>query len=244
MLLHLAPLSSFFVTDPVNIASTTSLLHQATAIVLIMFSLLLASGQFLGSPMNCVVDDFPDSIPKSHIDDYCFVQTTFIALNQMDPTLVGKQTAHRGVGAGFIEPKDRKDNSFYQWVCFVLCFQGFCFYFPHFMWSLWEGGMMKMLAMDLNGAAIPEDKKDERKKLLVDYFSKNLHRNKTYALGFFLSEFLSLCNVIGQISFTNWFLGGQFMNYGRAVLGINNEKMWDASEAMAVVFQLLILLTI
>jgi hypothetical protein len=73
--------------------------------------------------------------------------------------------------------------------------------------------------------------------LRVDYFTTNLHSNKTYALGFFLSELLSLGNVIGQICLTNWFLGGQFITYGLAVLGINNEEMSDASEAMAVVFQ-------
>jgi innexin len=235
MLLLLQPLKTFFQSDPVKIDSTTSLLHQATAIVLIVFSLLLASGQFLGTPMNCVVD--LDTIPKAHIDDYCFVQTTFIALNHMDPTLVGKQTSHRGVGAGYIEPKDHKNNSFYQWVCFVLCFQGFCFYFPHYMWSLWEGGKMRMLVMDLSSPVVAEDKKNERKMLLVDFFSKNLHRNKTYALGFFLSDLFSLSNVIGQICFTDWFLGGQFINYGLAVLGIHNEEMRDASEAMALVFQ-------
>ena len=237
MFLLLKPLKSFIVSDPVRITSTTSLLHQATAIVLIVFSLIMAGGQFLGSPMNCVVDHLLESIPKTHIDDYCFVQTTFISLNHMDPTLVGDQTAHRGIGAGNVEPKDRKNNSFYQWVCFVLCFQGFCFYFPHYMWSLWEGGKMKMLTMDLSSPVVAEDKKNERKKLLVDFFSKNLHRNKTYALGFFLSELFSLGNVIGQICFTNWFLGGQFITYGLAVLGIPNEEMRDASEAMALVFQ-------
>ena len=176
MFLLLKPLKIFLPHEPVNTSSATGYLNRFAVIVLNFFSLLLASCQFLGTPMNCVTDQ--PSIPKSHIDDYCFVQTTFIALDMMDPNFVGQErTAHRGVGAGSTKPEDLKDNSFYQWVALVLCLQGICFYVPQFLWSLYEGGKMKMLVMDLGSLAIEKDKKDERKKVLVEYLTKSLHRH-------------------------------------------------------------------
>ena len=36
---------------------------------------------------------------------------------------------------------------------------------------------MKMLVMDLGSLAIEKDKKDERKKVLVEYLTKSLHRH-------------------------------------------------------------------
>ena len=245
MFLLLKPLKMFLPHEPVNTRSATSYLNVFAVKVLIFFSLLLASCQFLGTPMNCVTDQ--SSIPKSHIDDYCFVQTTFIALDMMDPNFVGQErTAHRGVGAGSTKPEDLKDNSFYQWVCYVLCFQGICFYVPQYLWSLYEGGKMKMLVMDLSSPVVAEDKKDERKKLLVNFFIQNLHWHRNYALDFYFSELLSLVNVVVQICFTDWFLGGQFITYGLAVLADNkenkeneeNEKRWSRSTAMAHVCQL------
>jgi innexin len=231
----LKPLKLFVTSDPVTTCSWTSRLHQFTAAVLLLFSLVLASCQFLGKPMNCMVVGF--EMPKDYVDDFCFVQTTFIDRSLMDPKLVGKETLYPGVGARETQPQNRKDIGYYQWVCYVLCFQGLCFYLPLYLWSLWEGGKMKMLAMDLTSPVVAEDKKNERKKLLVDYFTQNLHRNKCYALGFYLCELLSLVNVVGQICLTDWFLGGQLFTFGLAVLGIRNpEEMEDASDAMALVF--------
>ena len=152
-------------------------------------------------------------------------------------------SVYRGLKIGYTEAPDRRDNRFYQWVCYVLCLQGICFYVPQYLWSRYEGGKMKMLVMDLSSPVVAEDKKDERKKLLVNFFTRNLHRNKAYALAFCFSEFLSLVNVAGQIYFTDRFLGGQFITYGLAWLADNeenekNEKGWSRSTAMAHVCQL------
>ena len=231
----LKPLKLFVTFDPVTTCSWTSRLHRFTAAVLVSFSLVLASCQFLGKPMNCLLNESFGSIPKEYIDDFCFVQTTFIAVDQMDPSSVGKRTAYPGVSA--VRTEKLQDNTFYQWVCYVLCLQGLFFYLPLHLWSLWEGDKMKMLAMDLTSPLVAEDKKNERKKLLVDFFAQNLHRHKSYAAVFYLCEFLSLVNVVGQMYLTDWFLGGKFFTYGLAVTGIRTSgEMKNASAAMALVF--------
>lgn len=62
------------------------------------------------------------------------------------------------------------------------CAQALLFYIPRYLWKTWEAGKMKMLVLDLNCPIIAEDTKNERKKLLVDYFTNNMHNHNFYAI--------------------------------------------------------------
>ena len=60
----------------------------------------------------------------------------------------------------------------------------------------------------------PETKKDQI-KVLVDYFTINRNNHAFYSLKFFFCELLNLINVVGQIYFMDFFLGGEFTKYGK-----------------------------
>lgn len=91
-------------------------------IVLITCSLLVTSRQYIGDPIDCIVDA---DIPQNVMDTYCWIHATFtIANRRQDRNTV----AHPGVAPTGGEEK--KYHKYYQWVCFTLFFQAALFYIP------------------------------------------------------------------------------------------------------------------
>jgi len=93
-----------------------------------------------------------------------------------------------------------------------------------------------MLVLDLNCPIISDDCKNDRKKLLVDYFVSNLHNHNFYAFRFFVCELLNFINVVGQIYFMDMFLGGEFTTYGVDVIQFTELEPEDRPDPMAKVF--------
>ena len=97
-------------------------------IVLICLSLLVTSRQYIGDPIDCIVEGVPDNV----MDTYCWIQSTFtIPASKMNEI----NLPHPGV-----QPQQEGDqvkyHQYYQWVCFVLFFQALLFYFPHYLWKV------------------------------------------------------------------------------------------------------------
>jgi len=218
--------------DQVNIDNNIFRLHyKATVIVLIAFSLVVTSRQYIGDPIDCIVEGVPGNV----MDTYCWIHSTFTIPNRLSTERIGKDVPHPGTGV-LREGDEVKYHKYYQWVCFVLFFQALLFYIPRYLWKTWEAGKMKMLVLDLNCPIIAEDTKNERKKLLVDYFAANLHNHNFYAIRFFLCEVLNFINVVGQIYFMDLFLGGEFTTYGSDVMAMTEKEPEDRTDPMAKVF--------
>ena len=110
------------------------------------------------------------------------------------------------------------------------------FYIPRYLWKVWEAGKVKMLVMQLNSPIVADEDKKERKSMLVNYFSVNLHNHSFYAFRFFICEILNFVNVVGQIYFTDRFLGYEFTTYGTRVLSMSESALGSRSDAMEMVF--------
>ena len=87
--------------------------------------------------------------------------------------------------------------------CWIVSLQAIMFYIPRFLWKVWEAGKVKMLVMQLNSPIVDEDSKKDRKSMLVNYFSINLHNHNFYFFRFLFCEVLNFVNVVGQIFFTD-----------------------------------------
>ncbi|CAG9812025.1 unnamed protein product [Chironomus riparius] len=205
--------------------------YKATVIVLIAFSLLVTSRQYIGDPIDCIVDE----IPLNVMDTYCWIYSTFTIPNRLTGT-VGKDIVQPGVGSHTEGEDEVKYHKYYQWVCFVLFFQAICFYIPRYLWKTWEGGRIKMLVMDLNCPVVNDEAKEDRKKILLDYFGDNLNRHNFYAFRFFICEALNFVNVFVQIYFMDYFLGGEFSTYGSDVLSFTEMEPEERGDPMARVF--------
>lgn len=217
--------------DSVCIDNNVFRLHyKATVIGLIIFSLLVTSRQYIGDPIDCIVDE----IPLHVMDTYCWIYSTFTIPDRTG--IVGKDLVQPGVAAHVEGEDEVKYHKYYQWVCFTLFFQAILFYIPRYLWKTWEGGRIKMLVLDLNCPVVSEDCKSDRRKLLVDYFISNLHSQNFYAYRFFLCELLNLVNVIGQIFFIDFFLDGEFTTYGSEVLRFTEMEPEQRMDPMSRVF--------
>ena len=75
-----------------------------------------------------------------------------------------------------------------------------------------------MLVSGLNVPIVNQEAKRERKEVLVNYFTDSQRSHNFYAFRFFFCEFLNLVNVLFQIYFMDFFLGGEFTSYGSEVL--------------------------
>lgn len=106
--------------DQVCIDNNIFRLHyKATVIILIAFSLLVTSRQYIGDPIDCIVDE----IPLNVMDTYCWIYSTFTIPNRLTG-VVGKDIVQPGVGSHTEGEDEVKYHKYYQWVCFVLFFQG------------------------------------------------------------------------------------------------------------------------
>lgn len=217
--------------DSVCIDNNVFRLHyKATVIILVMFSLLVTSRQYIGDPIDCIVDD----IPLHVMDTYCWIYSTFTIPDRTG--IVGKDIVQPGVAA-HVEGEDTiKYHKYYQWVCFCLFFQAMLFYVPRYLWKSWEGGRIKMLVLDLNCPVVSEDCKSDRRKLLVEYFVSNLHSQNFYAYRFFLCELINFANVILQIFFIDFFLDGEFSTYGSDVIRFTELEPEERIDPMSKVF--------
>jgi len=212
--------------------------YKATFIILVVASLLVTSRQYIGDPIDCIVEEIPNNV----MDTYCWIHSTFSIPSRV-AGIDGYDRAHAGVAPHsdleIGEDGTREEvryHKYYQWVCFTLFFQAILFYIPRYLWKTWEGGRVKMLVQDMNVPIVSKENKDDRIKILVDYFSSNRNNHTFYAFKFFFCEVLNFINVLGQIYFMDFFLGGEFTTYGTDVLAMTELSPEEREDPMARVF--------
>jgi hypothetical protein len=193
----------------------------------------VTSKQYLGDPIDCIVEEIPQAI----MDTYCWIHSTYSVTNMIDGE-PGHDVAHPGVAPPntLDETGEYRYHKYYQWVCFTLFFQAIMFYIPRYIWKAREGGLMKMLTAGMTVPIVDKEAKEKHIKQSARYFTNEYRGNKTYFWEFYFCEILNLINVIGQIFFTDLFLGGEFTQYGGNVLEMSELPPEDRTDPMALVF--------
>jgi len=205
--------------------------YKATFIVLVTCSILVTSRQYIGDPIDCIVEEIPQNV----MDTYCWIHSTYSVTDKAGG-VIGADVAHPGVATPQGDGSNRKYHKYYQWVCFCLFFQAVLFYVPRYMWKTWECGKLGMLVQDMNVPIIDPDVKADRKKILVDYFATNRFNHDFYAFKFFFCELLNFINVVGQIWLMDVFLGGEFTTYGYDVIAMTEISPENRMDPMSRVF--------
>ncbi|XP_064481472.1 innexin inx2-like [Ornithodoros turicata] len=195
--------------------------YKVTVALLLAFTILVTSRQYIGDPIDCISKD---SVPNQILDTFCWIHSTFSVTGAWDKK-VGVQIPYPGVDT--YTPGDaRVYHGYYQWVCFVLFLQAVLFYAPRYLWTACEGRKIETILLDLNSPVLGDDKREPNRKLLLDYLVNNMGYHKVYTFHYFLCEVLNFVNVIGQIYLMDEFLGGEFTTYGTKVLEFT-EWDWD-----------------
>jgi hypothetical protein len=226
--------SGFLKLDSVWIDNSIFRLHyKATVLVFVTASLLVTSRQYFGDPIDCIMDDISGAI----IDTYCWIHSTFTIPGRYSGEL-GKDIPHPGISplAEVPEGTEVKYHKYYQWVCFFLFLEAAFFYMPRYIWKTSEGGKIKMLVQDLQEPMLSSDTKQDQITLIVKYFRLHRGTHSLYALRFFLCEVLNFVNVIFQMYFIDFFLGGEFSSYGSDVLAYTEMEGDVREDPMSKVF--------
>ena len=90
--------------------------------------------------------------------------------------------------------------------------------------------------VELNLPIVEENTKLDRIQILIDYFTDTRHNHDSYTFRFFFCELLNFINVVGQIFFMDFFLGGEFTTYGSDVLAMSELPQEDRNDPMSAVF--------
>lgn len=206
--------------------------YETSVIVLIVFSLFITIKQYIGNPIDCMIED----IPKNIINSYCWIHGTYIVSNKINGK-IGYDVIQPGVTNYINDGQNKiKYYAYYQWIGFMLLFQALLFYIPFYLWKMWEGGRIKMLSTDLNIPILNADYRRERKLAVITYLYENLHHHNVYLFRFIFCELLNLMNIIAQILFIDYFLDGEFRTYGIEVLKFIQMNPETRIDPMARIF--------
>lgn len=178
MLKILGGLKDFLKAEEIVIDGPIFRFHNVfTAVMLFTCSIILTATQLVGTPIQCIVD----GLPTHPVNTFCWIMSTFTMPTAFSKR-VGIEVAHPGVANEYQFDDDnhnqydatKKYYTYYQWVCFVLFFQGVACYFPKWLWDNCEGGLMKTLVMGLNHYVYTEKEKKSKKQIIINYVLQHL----------------------------------------------------------------------
>ncbi|KAF6212162.1 hypothetical protein GE061_012683 [Apolygus lucorum] len=93
--------------------------YSITVMILMAFSLIVTTRQYVGNPIDCV---HTKDIPEDVLNTYCWIHSTY-TIKSAFKKRVGVNVPYPGVDHFRGDPDDRKCYPYYQWVCFCLFFQ-------------------------------------------------------------------------------------------------------------------------
>lgn len=93
--------------------------YSITVMILMSFSLIVTTRQYVGNPIDCV---HTKDLPEDVLNTYCWIHSTF-TLKSLFRKKVGVEVPYPGIGNSEGKLTDRKVYRYYQWVCFCLFFQ-------------------------------------------------------------------------------------------------------------------------
>ncbi|XP_049834162.1 innexin inx3-like [Schistocerca gregaria] len=205
--------------------------YRFTSAFLFLASILCTATSFLGDPITCIVDN--EKIKKA-VTTYCWITSTF-TVPRLKGGRPGVDVAAYNVGPYLAYEESVVHHNYYQWVPFVLVFQGLMFYAPHWLWKKWEGGLISNISEGLRGPKM--DANEETRKNMervVLYFTSSWRMHTMYCACYTFCVALNVINTFGNIFLMNKFLGGTFLDYGTKVLQLPDQEF--RTDPMADVF--------
>jgi len=223
--------------EPATEGYISRLHYRATCIMIVAMMMMVTCPEWISGKESYIDCMHGGSIPDEVINSYCWIQGTFsVPRHYRDfDTQIGWDVSQTGVGpyhpGEYIEVK-----AYYQWVPFVLFLQGIMFYMPHIVYKTVEEGKIKNLIGGLARFQLNKETRDEGIGTLAKYIVDTLGENNGWSVRTFLGHLLYLVNVIGQIFFTDCFLGYEFSTYGVSAASFVETEEEGRTNPMSKVF--------
>ena len=95
--------------------------YRITSALLFVSCIIITANNLIGDPIQCINDG---GVATHVINTYCWITYTFSLPHEQGR--MGHHVAHPGLGNEY-EHTEKRYHSYYQWVPFVLFFQGVLF---------------------------------------------------------------------------------------------------------------------
>lgn len=127
--------------------------------------------------------------------------------------------------SGIIVPHDNEDkialkkdywHRYYNYIPILLIIQAFLFYFPHYLWKIWENGVISSICRQLYEGRFTNTDYSDSVRYLKYCFALNRHQTLVYK--YYVCELLLLLNLFAQIIILDKIFNDQFITYGSDVL--------------------------
>lgn len=114
-------LKSLIKISHIHIDSAVFRLHYSlTVILLIAFSLIVTTRQYVGNPIDCI---HSKDLPEDVLNTYCWIHSTY-TITAAYRKREGLEVPFPGVdNSKSYSETERKEYKYYQWVCFMLFLQ-------------------------------------------------------------------------------------------------------------------------
>lgn len=105
-------------------------------------------------------------------------------------------------------------HMYYQYIPILLLAQATLFYFPHYMWKIWENGSISSVCKRLQDNRFAPAEFIESNYQIVEYINNLISINKSLVFKYYFCHLLLLLNLIGQIFALDLIFNNQFIAYG------------------------------
>lgn len=114
-------LKSLLKVSAIHIDSPVFRLHYSVTVsILIAFSLIVTTRQYVGNPIDCI---HTKEIPEDVFNTFCWIHSTFtVSTNKQEPYARMYLPGSPGIRTSH-DDKEKKIYKYYQWVSFCLFFQ-------------------------------------------------------------------------------------------------------------------------
>ncbi|KZS10408.1 putative Innexin inx3 [Daphnia magna] len=197
--------------------------YRFTCVFFLAASVLVTAIDLFGKPIDCIGDVFPQ---RRVLNTYCWIQHTFTVPFE-------SHQIHPCVGP---PSSEKRYHSYYQWVPFVLFFQGLLFYLPHWIWKQHENGIVGQLTEGRRGFDLKGRDATLWRPLLSSYLNETMGTHGYLGVAHVTCELFNLVNAVGNIYLIDLFLGGYFFDYGWQILQRQSLDQEERRDHMIEIF--------
>jgi len=212
--------------------------YRLTCLLLLVAVTMITCSEWISGTESIIDCMHGPGLPEDIVKWYCYIQGTFVIPRHYvsKDTQLGNHVSQTGVGPYNPEHDDISVKAYYQWVPFMLFFQALLFYMPHVIYEFTEGNKVKKILGSLNLWVLNKENRRSAEKDLAQYFVETRGIHDMWSVQVLLAHCLYLVNVIGQIFFTDAFLGYEFTKYGVSVASVLDKDPSERIDPMSQVF--------
>jgi len=214
--------------------------YRGTTLLVLAMCLLVTSTEWIAGTdaiIDCLVSG-NSPVPEKIINSYCYIMGTFsVPRHYVDfDTQLGNHVSQTGVGPYNPREDYTEVKAYYQWVPFMLFLQAIMFYIPHILYKSYEGGKLKAIIFGLNNWIMEDEERHSKEAELATYIRETKGTHTEWCMKLLFAQGLYLVNVIGQIFFTDCFLGYEFSTYGVQIATLLEEAPEQRVDPMSRIF--------